>query len=144
MPERGGDGTMGDTAELDSGVFARLRSWWRGMRERRQLGAEFAALEEQGQLDLVLQEAGATRGAVDAILHSHPGAPKRLAAMLRRLGISRERLRDSGAMHDVEMTCTICQATGRCEHWLRSGKTEGYAAFCPNAEAFEALRAKKG
>jgi Family of unknown function (DUF6455) len=143
MPERGGDAMMGDTAELESGLVARLRNWWEGLRERRRLGAEFGALEQQGQLDTVLQEAGVTRGAVDAILHAHPGAPKRLAAMLRRLGISRERLRESGTAHDVEMTCTLCGATGQCEHWLRSGKTAGYDAFCPNKEAFDALRAKK-
>jgi hypothetical protein len=144
MPERGDDGTMGDTAELGAGLVARLRNWWEGLRERQRLGAEFAALEQQGQLDTVLQEAGVTRGTVDAILHSRPGAPKRLATMLRRLGISRERLRESGAVHDVELTCTLCGATGQCEHWLRSGKTEGYEAFCPNAEALDALRAKKG
>ena len=143
MPGQGGGTIAGDAADFESGPVARLRNWWHGLRARWRLSAEFTALEQQGQLDMVLQDAGAGRGAVDAILRAHPGAPKRLAVMLRRLGISRDRLRESGTLHDVELTCTICEATGACDHWLRSGKSEGYRAFCPNAATFEALRAKK-
>lgn len=143
MPEQGGGTMARDAAELDVGLIARVRGWWRGVWERQHLRGEFAALEQHGQLDAVLQEAGTSRGAVDAILRAHPGAQKRLAVMLRRLGIGRDRLRESGTLHDVEMTCTICEATGECDHWLRSGKTEGYELFCPNAQTFEALRGKK-
>lgn len=132
-----------DIGEFAHGPLARLRGWWHGLRERRRLRDEFAALEQYGQLDTILQEAGTTRGAIDAILRAHPDTPQRLAAMLRRLGISRDRLRTAGAQHDVELTCTICEVTGKCEHWLRSGKTSGYEAFCPNAETFKGLQAKQ-
>jgi Family of unknown function (DUF6455) len=143
MSEQGCGVTPNDAVELDTGLVARLRAWWLGVRERQRLRDEFASLEGQGQLDSVLQEVGATRGAIGAILRAHPAAPKRLTVMLRRLGISRERLRDSGALHDVEMTCTVCEATGECEHWLRAGKTDGYQGFCPNAPTLESLRSGK-
>jgi Family of unknown function (DUF6455) len=132
-----------DVDEFDRGPAAWLRGWWRTLRERRRLRDEFAALEQQGQLDTVLQEAGASRGTVDAILRAHPDTPKRLSAMLRRLGITRDRLHATGTLHDVELTCTLCEATGKCQHWLRSGQTAGYEAFCPNAQTFESLRAKR-
>jgi hypothetical protein len=110
------------------------------MRERRRLGSEFATLERQGQLDSVLQDAGVSRSSVQAILHAHPGARRRLSGMMQRLGLSRRALHDSGAQHEVELTCTLCEATGKCQHWLDSGATTGNEKFCPNAETLERLR----
>jgi hypothetical protein len=52
-------------------------------------------------------------------------------------------LRTTGTVHDVELTCTMCEATGKCQHWLASGKTAGYEEFCPNAETFDSLVAKR-
>ncbi|HWI28948.1 MAG TPA: DUF6455 family protein [Stellaceae bacterium] len=138
-----GTSTAEDIGVFAHGPLARLRAWWHALRERRRLRDEFAALEAYGQLDTILQEAGATRGVIDAILRAHPDTPQRLAAMLKRLGISRDRLRAAGAQHDVEFTCTICETTGKCEHWLRSGKASGYEAFCPNAETFKSLQTKQ-
>jgi uncharacterized protein DUF6455 len=147
MPEQGSGTRTDDAAKLDARFFARLRGWWRGVIERQRLRYEITALDQRGQLDTVLRDVGASRSAVNAILRVHPRAPKRLSAMLQRLGISRQQLRESGVLRDVEMTCTLCEATGKCDHWLRSGKSEGYRGFCPNAQTFdtlrEAVRAKK-
>jgi hypothetical protein len=140
MPGQGSGTRLGDAAKLDAGLLARVRGWWRGVIERERLRKELTALDLRGQLDTVLQDAGASRSAVNAILRGHPGGSKRLAAMLQRLGISRQQLRESGVMRDVEMTCTLCEATGTCDHWLRSGKSEGYRGFCPNAQTFDTLR----
>ena len=140
MPEQGMETRMDDAGKLDAGFLARVRGWWRGVIERERLRKELTALDLRGQLDTVLQDAGASRSAVNAILRGHPGGSKRLAAMLHRLGMSRQQLRESGVMRDVEMTCTLCEATGTCDHWLRSGKSEGYCGFCPNAQTFDALR----
>lgn len=129
--------------EIMGAPFRRLAEWWRNGRERRRLRDEFAALEGQGQLDVVLQEAGASRGSVEAILRAHPDTPKRLTAMMRRLGLSRADIRDDGTLHDVELTCTLCEAPGECRRWLRSGATTGYEDFCPNAETFNRLRGRQ-
>ena len=128
---------------LPSGFFARLRGWWNGFCARQRLRGEFQTLQQHGQLDSVLQEAGTSRGAMGAILRAHPGAPARLATMLKRLGINRDQLRRTGTLHDVELTCTMCEATGKCEHWLRGGKDTGYEDFCPNATTFQSVRGER-
>ena len=130
-------------AEIMGAPFRRLAEWWSNGRERRRLRDEFAALEGQGQLDLVLREAGASRGSAEAILRPHPDTPKRLAGMLQRLGLTRHEIRDDGTLHDVELTCTLCAAPRECRRWLRSGATTGYEDFCPNAETFNRLRGRQ-
>lgn len=140
MPEQRSGTRIDDAAKLDAGFLARVRGWWRGVIERERLRKELTALDRRGQLDTVLQDAGASRSTVNAILRGHPGGSKRLAAMLQRLGISRQQLHETGVLRDVEMTCTLCEATGKCDHWLRSGKSEGYRGFCPNAQTFDTLR----
>jgi hypothetical protein len=121
--------------------FRQLITWWSDVRERFRLGSEFATLDRQGQLDGVLRDAGVCRSALRAILRAHPDAPRRLSAMLERLGLRRRDLRDTGTLQDVELTCTMCEVPGECRHWLKSGNTSGYQEFCPNAETFERLRA---
>jgi hypothetical protein len=127
--------------EIAGAPLRHLAGWWNRVRERRRLGNEFAALDAQGQLDTVLQDAGASRSAMGAILRAHPDAPKRLAAMLQRLGLTRRDLRAGGVQQDVEFTCTVCEATGKCTHWLASDATSGYEEFCPNAKTFAELKA---
>ena len=127
--------------EIVGAPIRHLAIRWSDMRARRRLGDEFAALDAQGQLDTVLQDAGASRSAMGAILRAHPDAPKRLAAMLQRLGLTRREVRDGGVQQDVEFTCTVCEATGKCSHWLAPTPPSGYQDFCPNAETFNRLRA---
>jgi hypothetical protein len=54
--------------EIAGAPIRHLAIWWSDMRARRRLGDEFAALDAQGQLDTVLQDAGASRSAMGAIL----------------------------------------------------------------------------
>jgi hypothetical protein len=115
------------------GAWPRLARWWRGLGERQRLRREFASLAAQGELDAVLGDAGASRSHLDAILKASPESPRRLAAMLQRLGITRTALRTTGALHEVEMNCTLCRDGGACDHWLKSGARTGQEAFCPNA-----------
>lgn len=127
--------------EAARAALRHLAAWWSDVQARRRLRSEFAALDAHGQLDSVLQDAGTSRGAMDAIVRAHPNASKRLAAMLQRLGLTRRDIRDGGVQQDVELTCTVCDVTNKCNHWLASDATAGYQDFCPNAATFEQLRA---
>jgi hypothetical protein len=133
-------GRQRSVREIIGAPLQHLATWWSDVRERYRLGNEFATLDRQGQLDGVLRDAGVSRSSMRAILHAHPDAPRRLSAMLQRLGLTRRNLRDSGTLQDVELTCTMCEATGDCRHWLKSSATSGHQEFCPNAETFEHVR----
>ena len=110
------------------------------IRGRAALRAEFAQLRKTGQLDRVLSDIGVDPGEVSTLIANHPGAPRRLAAMLRRLRIEpTPRGRASVDMRAIQRTCLLCAASGHCDHWLDSDGSEDPGQFCPNAEAFRDL-----
>jgi len=43
------------------------------------------------------------------------------------------------SMQEIRKQCRACSTVDECERWL-AAKEDGDNAFCPNAEAFEALR----
>lgn len=70
-----------------------------------------------------------------------------LGEMMRQLGL------DVGPESDVFLpigtqiadTCLHCRKIEACREWLaRKPPAESYRAFCPNAEAFDFLRRRKG
>jgi uncharacterized protein YjiS (DUF1127 family) len=110
-------------------------------RSRAALRGELSRLEEAGELDLVLSDLGVSRSELPALAQNHPGASRRLAGMLHRLGIRvlPEAL-SSAEMRAIERTCLLCGNTGQCERWLRSSRPTSLARnFCPNSPAFDAL-----
>ena len=56
------------------------------VRARAALRAEFAQLRASGQLDRVLGDLGVAPAEVSTLIQNHPGAPRRLAAMLPGTG----------------------------------------------------------
>ena len=44
--------------------------------------------------------------------------------------------------HSLQRTCAICAHQGECQHWLDSGRREGYEEFCPNSDYWPALKAR--
>ncbi len=106
-------------------------------RARAALRAEFAHLQTTGELDRVLSDLGIGQGQISTLIENHPGSPRRLAAMLRRLRIEvAPAARNSADMRAIERTCLLCAASGHCDRWLRSDGSEDPRHFCPNASAF--------
>ncbi len=109
-------------------------------KDRAALRAEFAHLRETGQLDRVLSDIGVDPAEIPTLIRNHPGAPRRLAAMLRYLRIEATKEgRNSIEMRTIERTCSLCEAGGKCDHWLRSDGSEDPSTFCPNTQAFHEL-----
>lgn len=110
------------------------------VRDRAALRAEFAHLRASGQLDRVLSDIGVDPTEVSTLIENHPGAPRRLAAMLRRLRIEpTQQGLNSGDMRAIQRSCLLCAASGKCDRWLQSESTEDPSHFCPNSEAFNDL-----
>jgi uncharacterized protein DUF6455 len=110
------------------------------VKDRAALRAEFAHLRDTGQLERVLNDIGVDPAELPALIRNHPGAPRRLAAMLRHLRI--EATKEGTAsieMRTIERTCSLCEAGARCDHWLRSDGSEDPSTFCPNTQAFHDL-----
>ena len=128
-------------AAWPAAAFGYVRRRARDARARAEIRSEFARLDGYGELDTMLADCGLSRDAVPEIVSNHPAAPRRLTAMLRRLGItltaSQER---SAEIREIERTCLQCAAGRQCDHWLRSGPAGEERQFCPNAEAFDRLR----
>jgi len=107
-------------------------------RERYAFRQELANCEE---LDVILADLGLTRGELEPLLKCHPESGKLLRKMLARVGLDEVSRGDLRTRRELERVCTFCKSRGRCRTWLRSGGSEGYAEFCPNAELLDALRA---
>lgn len=110
------------------------------LRDRAALRAEFAHLRDTGQLDRVLSDIGVDPAEIPTLIKNHPGAPRRLAAMLRYLRIEATKEgRSSWEMRAIERTCSLCEAGAKCDRWLRSDGSEDPSHFCPNTQAFHDL-----
>lgn len=110
------------------------------IRDRAALRAEFAHLKQTGELDRVLSDVGVDPSALSTLIRNHPGAPRRMAAMLRRLRIEpTPQGLASTDMRAIQRSCLLCAASGKCDRWLGSDGSEDPSHFCPNAEAFRDL-----
>lgn len=109
-------------------------------KDRAALRAEFAHLKDSGQLERVLSDIGVEPAELPTLIRNHPGAPRRLAAMLRYLRIEATKEgRSSFEMRAIERTCSLCEAGSKCDHWLRSDGSGDPSTFCPNTKAFHEL-----
>jgi hypothetical protein len=109
-------------------------------RDRAALRAELGHLRDTGQLERVLSDIGVEAAELPTLIRNHPGAPRRLAAMLRYLRIETTKDgRNSWEMRGIERTCSLCEAGAKCDRWLRSDGAEDPSTFCPNTQAFHEL-----
>lgn len=103
------------------------------------------ALEQELQAlaDHELADLGITRGQI-ALLARADEAPELMRRMMERLGITQALLaKHPGLKQHLERECSLCCARGECRRWLdRAASDAGHAEFCPNAPAFEELKAK--
>ena len=69
--------------------------------------------------------------------------PLFLSQMLRRQGASFPDAVTQGAAYDYALAvrrCVNCGQADTCRKWLETGKQDGYAEFCPNAEFIARLK----
>jgi len=126
-----------------AGVLERIQRRVRDVRARTAIRSEFARLDSCGELGPMLSDFGLSSSALPEIVKNHPAAPRRLAGMLQRLGVKPTASQQRGAeMRAIERACLQCGAGRQCDHWLRSGTLGQERRFCPNAEAFDRLRAQ--
>jgi hypothetical protein len=118
--------------------------WTRGMRARAQLRRELTALEENGELDAVLADAGLTRAQVGTLIDANPESAELLMAMLERLRIASTTI-PLATMREMGWTCATCTDKRRCREWLAKGEETEFRAFCPNAALidYELLRSRQ-
>jgi Family of unknown function (DUF6455) len=110
------------------------------LRQRHRLRREMEGLEDGGMLDRVLAEAQLTRADIETMLGNYPASGHLLDEMAERLHIADEVHEDRLVERDLRHVCTLCSTQGRCRHWLASGRSEGFEAFCPNADQLRAMR----
>lgn len=77
------------------------------------------------------------------------GRPGRLQRMLKVLRPKRaDLLDDRRVTRDLERVCAACDATRKCNRWLREAEKTGQAkqlyapTFCPNRDTLNAVKGK--
>jgi len=61
------------------------------------------------------------------------------------LDMNKVRSFDSGVARDINVVCSECLVTSRCQRELAAGTArKNYQEYCPNAETFDALRQELG
>lgn len=73
--------------------------------------------------------------------------PQNIGAMMQRLGIevSNDLIYNGGrTFYNATRACLTCNRTDDCKAWLDAQRESAEAApsFCPNAERFQAMRAR--
>ena len=56
----------------------------------------------------------------------------------------RDAIADRELLREIERSCSLCDSRALCRRWLRSGATDGYHTFCPNAEWFDHIGRGQG
>ena len=131
------------SASRDSGVlnrlFSRARGALRDLAERHALRQELLECDRSGVLDSVLADLQIDRGQLEPMIGNYPLSGRLFGGMAARLGV--DPLCDGPQMRRaVQQTCAVCGHQRECQHWLDSGRTEGYEEFCPNADYWHALK----
>lgn len=126
-------------------IGAAIGRWAEGVNARRQLRRELAFIEANGELDLILADAGLTRAQIDVLVAGSPDARRQLMAMLERLRIAAKAV-PAATMREMGWTCTTCTDKRRCREWLAGGEEGEFRAFCPNAALLDCqlLRQRRG
>lgn len=131
-----------EPAQAEQGIAARVAVRAFEMIARHALRRELLALDKDGELDRILGEGNLGRADVEKMLANHPDSGRLLNKMAARLNVEGELYADPIKERDMWHVCTLCDAQGRCKHWLASGATEGYEAFCANAAELNDLKHK--
>jgi hypothetical protein len=72
--------------------------------------------------------------------------PVLMHRMLQRQGVTIAGVEDYATLEracHAARRCVACRDLETCKAWLDGGKTEGYEAFCPNADFIHTLKLKQ-
>jgi hypothetical protein len=122
-----------------SRVFASARSALRDMAARHALRQELLECDRNGVLDSILQNIQVSRSELEPMMRNYPLSRRLFAGMAARLRLD-PRADGSTLLRALQHTCTVCAHQRDCQQWLKSGRTEGYEEFCPNAEYWHDLK----
>ena len=114
----------------------------RRARRQRAIAGEIVRLRQSGESARLLSDIGLSEAQGDIRPYSNLESPRLLDAMLSRLGINRKKALHGRDGQDLQASCALCSLPAACEHWLKSGQTDGYQRFCKNAAVLEALAPK--
>lgn len=124
-------------------IVGAARRRLRSMRERSRLHRELAALGDD-DLNRVLAETGLSRAELITAMRNGPEVRELLDRMLRRVNVSPTSIVPA-VWPELERRCALCATRRRCRDWLDRGSDDtAYRTFCPNAPAFDSLRAVRG
>jgi len=133
---------MNDTS---TGVFGRMmgkaRTAMRDIAARHTLRQELLECDRNGMLDNILADINLSRGELKPLIANYPLSIRLFGAMATRLGVDPAQA-DPATKHDLQHTCAVCAHQNECQHWLDSGRSEGYEKFCPNSEYWHALQTR--
>jgi len=119
------------------------RAWgvMRDFAARHALRQELLDCDRVGVLDTILSDLQMSRGEIEPLIENYPLSTRLFGAMATRLGV--DPMHDGPHLHRaIQRTCAVCAYQRECQHWLDSGRSEGYDEFCPNADYWHALKAR--
>ena len=131
---------MDDTA---TGFFGRLvdktRTALRGVAARHALRQELLECDRSGTLDVILADLNMSRSELKPLISNYPLSSRLFGAMAERLGV--DPAQDGPVVkRELQRTCALCAHQSECQHWLDSGRSEGYEKFCPNTDYWHELK----
>ncbi len=131
---------MNDTS---TGFFSRLvgktRTALRGVAARHALRQELLECDRSGTLDIILADINMSRDELKPLISNYPLSGRLFGAMAARLGV--DPAQDGPVVkRELQRTCALCSHQSECQHWLDSGRSEGYEEFCPNSDYWHELK----
>jgi len=141
--EQGAARQSGHWKSLVARPFAGVWQFLSDAMSRSAMRDELADLDRRGGLDAFLQDIGLTLPEMERIVRGMPEAGRLLPAMAERQGVEIDSL-DPRTRYVLRQTCATCAAHRRCRRYLAAadGALAESEEFCPNAELFDAIRAK--
>lgn len=120
-------------------IWSRARGALRDMAARHALRQELLECDRSGVLDSILDSIQVDRAELEPMTRNYPLSLRLFAGMTKRLHLD-PRTDGPLMLRTLQHTCAVCTHQRQCKHWLKSGQTEGYDEFCPNADYWHALK----
>jgi hypothetical protein len=131
------------TADRHDGFVTQVVQRWRAWKEQR---ASLAALDGcgRGEVARIAQDLSLSMGELRALAGKGPDSADLLYRRMDELGLDRDSIAhgDQRAMWDMQKSCSLCAAKGRCRHdFARGAEASAWQSYCPNHDNLNALAA---
>ena len=122
-------------------LLSHIRDGWTKFAEQ-VVGSDALDRLSPTEMQRLAQDTGLTQDELAQAITADRHVAELLGAMLAARGLDRGRLmaEQPATMRVLEVTCSRCNMTGRCQHELKVGTAAANAEhFCPNADTMGAL-----